>query len=136
MSDYQLGREIWTEVQEFRLGMTEGLANHVHGAHLESLLKVSAGQWNTLFNFSSALTAKSAFCCATGLHLMGMWLSFGRPGLRQWWVFRKAALITEKNTHKTSGLLSQMCLNVFAGFFMAPSSQRLEPPQKPGRFIP
>ena len=35
MSDYQLGREIWTEVQEFRLGMTEGLANHVHGDHLE-----------------------------------------------------------------------------------------------------
>lgn len=68
MSVYQLGREIWTEVQEFRLGLTEGLANHVHGAHLESLLKVSAGQWNTLFNFSLALTAKSVFCCVTKVY--------------------------------------------------------------------
>ncbi|WP_157900076.1 antitoxin VbhA family protein [Rhodoferax koreensis] len=31
------------------------LANHVHGDHLESLLKVSAGQWNTPVNFGSAL---------------------------------------------------------------------------------
>lgn len=31
------------------------LANHVHGDHLESLLKVSADQWNTLVNFASAL---------------------------------------------------------------------------------
>lgn len=31
------------------------LANHVHGDHLESLLKFSAGQWNTLVNIGSAL---------------------------------------------------------------------------------
>jgi hypothetical protein len=30
-------------------------ANHVHGDHLISLLKFSAGQWNTLVNFESAL---------------------------------------------------------------------------------
>jgi hypothetical protein len=33
------------------------LTNHVHGDHLESLLKFSAGQWNTLVNFGSALCA-------------------------------------------------------------------------------
>ncbi|MDD2180005.1 hypothetical protein OIN59_21410, partial [Acidovorax sp. D2M1] len=31
------------------------LANHVHGDHLESLLKFSAGQWNTLVNIGLAL---------------------------------------------------------------------------------
>lgn len=30
-----------------------------------------------------------------GLHLMSMWLTFGCPRLRQWWVFRETALITE-----------------------------------------
>ncbi|WP_291089416.1 hypothetical protein [Hydrogenophaga sp.] len=37
------------------------LANHVHGDHLISLLKVSAGQWNTLVNFQSALRLLGQF---------------------------------------------------------------------------
>ena len=31
------------------------LAGHVHGEHVESLLKFSAGQWNTLVNIESVL---------------------------------------------------------------------------------
>jgi len=41
------------------------LANHVHGDHLESLLKVSADQWNTLVNFELAL------CCLAGQFCIG-----------------------------------------------------------------
>jgi hypothetical protein len=42
------------------------LANHVHGDHLISLLKVSAGQWNTLVNFGSALCGLAGqFCFGT-----------------------------------------------------------------------
>jgi hypothetical protein len=67
--------------------------------------------------FEIEVTAPDAIepgACA-GLHLMGMRLTFGRPGLRRWRVFREAALIAEKNTNKTGSFLSQMCLNVFAG---------------------
>jgi putative transposase len=38
-------------------------ANHVHGDHLESLLKFSAGQWNTLVNFGLALRALAGQDC-------------------------------------------------------------------------
>ena len=39
------------------------LANHVHGDHLESLLKFSAGQWNTLVNFGLALCGLAGQDC-------------------------------------------------------------------------
>ena len=50
-----------------------------------------------------------------GLHLMGMWLTFGCPGLRQWWIFSKTAFITEQHTDKARCFLRQMHFNVFAG---------------------
>jgi hypothetical protein len=39
------------------------LANHVHGDHIESLLKFSAGQWNTLVNIGSALCGLAGQDC-------------------------------------------------------------------------
>ncbi|MDD2180647.1 hypothetical protein OIN59_24710, partial [Acidovorax sp. D2M1] len=39
------------------------LANHVHGDHLESLLKFSAGQWNTLVNIGLALCRLAGQVC-------------------------------------------------------------------------
>ena len=39
------------------------LANHVHGDHLESLLKFSAGQWNTLVNIGLALCGLAGQDC-------------------------------------------------------------------------
>jgi hypothetical protein len=39
------------------------LANQVHGDHLESLLKFSAGQWNTLVNIGSALCGLAGQDC-------------------------------------------------------------------------
>ena len=51
----------------------------------------------------------------TGLHLMGVWLTFGCPCLSQWWIFSKPALISEQHPHKARCFLSQMHLNVLAG---------------------
>jgi hypothetical protein len=39
------------------------LANHVHGDHLESLLKFSAGQWNTPVNIGLALCGLAGQDC-------------------------------------------------------------------------
>jgi hypothetical protein len=45
------------------------LANHVHGDHLESLLKFSAGQWNTLVNIGLALCGLAGQdCIGTNKH--------------------------------------------------------------------
>lgn len=55
----------------------------------------------------------------TGLHLMGMWLTFGCPCLRQWWIFSKPALIAEQHADKTGSFLRQMCLNFFADLLKA-----------------
>lgn len=51
----------------------------------------------------------------SGLHLMGMGLTFGCPRLCQWWVFRETALIAEQHTDKARSFLIQMCFKVFAG---------------------
>ncbi|WP_212742250.1 hypothetical protein, partial [Acidovorax sp. NB1] len=53
------------------------LANHVHGDHLESLLKFSAGQWNTLVNIGLALCGLAGQDCI-GTNTWPMALMIGR----------------------------------------------------------
>lgn len=45
------------------------------------------------------------------LHLMGVRLPFGSPGLRQWRIFREAALITEQHAGFACSFLRQMRLD-------------------------
>lgn len=84
-----LGRQSAPPGPEICAAHTPFLEPHAHGFEIE-------------------VTAPDAIepgACA-GLHLMGMRLSFGCPGLCQWRVFREAAFIAEKNTDKTCCFLS------------------------------
>jgi hypothetical protein len=73
------------------------LANHVHGDHLESLLKFSAGQWNTLVNFESALCGLAGqYCIGTNRKTQKSHVAAMRPAID--------AQVTQKVTQKEKQL--------------------------------
>ena len=88
------------------------LARHgVHDVHRAHYLNLSAAIQDVSGQTLTAIEPGAR----TGLHLMGVWLTFGCPCLSQWWIFSKPALISEQHPHKARCFLSQMHLNVLAG---------------------